>query len=154
MPKSVWGFTLIEVIVTLTLMSVLFSFGLILSMDVYRATLERSSRDVLVTALTTARTRALVNLHQSPHGVCYRAPDFIVFRGTLYDAASPFNETMPGDPSITLTSANDFLTCGTGSGIVFGQLSATTSNTEVVTIAEEGRPSQSVQVNALGTIVW
>lgn len=148
------GFTLIEVVVTISLMSILLALGLILSMDVYRGTTFRSTRQVLVSAITTARGRALTNLYQTTHGVCYLAPNFIIFRGTSYSATSPYNETIGGNPAVTLTSEGGFFTCGSGSGIVFSQLSATTSNTGVITVIESGHTNETVSVNSLGTILW
>ena len=135
-------------------MSVLLALGLILSMDVYRGTVYRSTRQVLISSLTTARGRSLTNLYQSTHGVCYRAPSFIIFRGTNYDSASPYTETIEGNPAVTLTSTGNFFTCGSGTGIVFSQLAATTSNTGVITISESGHADETVSVNSLGTIVW
>lgn len=151
---SAQGFTLIEVIITITLFSMLLSLGVILSMDVYRGTLYRSTRQVLISSLTTARGRALSNMYQSPHGVCYLAPNFIIFRGTTYSASSAFNETVPGNPAVTLTATGNFFTCGSGTGIVFSQLSATTSNNGTITVAESGHASETVSVNSLGTIIW
>lgn len=148
------GFTLMEVIITIALMSMLLGLGLILSMDVYRGTLYRSTRQVLVSSLSTARGRSLSNLFQSTYGVCYRAPDFIMFRGTTYSASSPYNETVPGNPAVTLSSTGSFFTCGSGTGIVFSQLAATTSNSGTITVSESGHADETVSVNSLGTIIW
>jgi prepilin-type N-terminal cleavage/methylation domain-containing protein len=148
------GFTLVEVMITIALMSVLLGLGLILSMDVYRGTLYRSTRQVLISSLTTARGRALSNMYQSTHGVCYAPPDFIIFRGTTYSATSPYNETVPGNPAVTLSSTGAFITCGSGTGIVFSQLAASTSNTGTITVSESGHADETVSVNSLGTIIW
>ena len=156
------GFTLIEVIVTIALMSILLALGLILSMDVYRGTVYRSTRQVLVSSLTTARGRALSNMYQSTHGVCYLAPNFIVFRGTSYSASSPYNETIEGNPGVTLKSQNDFFKCtcspGDGSecskGTVFSQLAGTTSSNGAITVSGDGHIDETILVNSLGTIVW
>lgn len=151
---STRGFTLMEVIVTIALMSVLLGLGLILSMDVYRGTIYRSTRQVLISSLSTARGKSLSNLFQSPHGVCYLAPDFVIFRGTTYVANSTLNETVPGNPAVTLSSAGSFFNCAGGTGIVFSQLAATTSNTGIITVSESGHADETVSVNSLGTIIW
>jgi len=148
------GFTLIEILVTLALMSLLLALGLLLSMDVYRGTRFRSSRDVLVTALSVARSRALANLNQRPHGVCYLAPDFVLFEGSTYSPVSPANQLVPGTAATVLISSGDFFSCVTGSGIVFSQLSGTTSNTGVLTLRSDGHTDESVQVTSFGTILW
>lgn len=147
------GFTLIELLVVVSLMAALLGLGLLMSMDVFRGTTFRSTRQVLVSALTTARARALANDHQSAHGVCYRAPDFILFRGTTYSATNASNERIIGNPKVLLTSPTDSFTCGTGAGIVFAGVSAQTAG-GTITVTEEGHTAATITVNAEGTIIW
>lgn len=147
------GFSLIEVVVVIALSGTVLGLGLLLSMDVYRGTTFRSTRTTLVSALTTARGRAMSNQYQSAHGVCYSAPDFIIFRGATYSAGGS-NDRIAGNPAVTLTSASSFFTCGTGTGIVFSQISGVSSNTGTITIHESGHTDETVSVNTEGTIVW
>ena len=147
------GFSLIEVVIVIALSGLVLALGLLLSMDVYRGTVFRSTRSILVSSLTTARARALSNQYQSPHGVCYSAPDFIVFRGSSFSTAQD-KERIGGNPAVTLTSTSSFFTCGTGTGILFTQLSATTTNTGAIIVTQSGHIDETVSVNALGTIVW
>lgn len=151
--KPFLGFSLIEVVIVIALSGLVLALGLLLSMDVYRGTVFRSTRSVLISSLTTARARALSNQYQSSHGVCYRAPDFIIFRGGSF-ATSQDKEKISGNPAVTLSSASSFFTCGTGTGIVFTQVSATTTNTGTITVTEAGHADEIVSVNALGTILW
>ena len=151
--KSPNGFSLIEVVIVIALSGLVLALGLLLSLDVYRGTVFRSTRSILVSSLTTARARALSNQYQSPHGVCYSAPDFIVFRGTSFSTAQD-KERISGNPAVTLTSPSFFFTCGTGTGILFTQISATTTNTGIITVTQSGHADETVSVNALGTIVW
>lgn len=140
--------------VVIGLFGVLLSMGLLMSMDVYRGTMFRSTREVLVSALTTARSRALANLSQSAYGVCYSAPDFIIFKGTSYSAGSADNETVPGNKAVTLASAGNFFTCGGGTGVVFDQLTGKTADTGSITVTGDGHPDETVSVNSEGAIIW
>ncbi len=137
------AFTLIEIVVVLAIFSVLILSGLFMSMDTLRGTLHRSERDVVVSLLQKARSRALANMHQSPWGVCYIEPSYIVFRGTLCAPELPTNEPVPA------SSANPGVF---SSPIVFSQLSATTTG-GTVTLVQDGRTSV-VTVNAEGAIDW
>lgn len=147
------GFTLMEVVIVMALFSLLLSLGLILSLDVYRGTTFRSTRSVLVSSLTTARGRAMNNVLASPHGVCYSAPDFILFRGPLYSPSAVLDR-IPGNPVVRISSPSDFFTCGIGTGVIFAQLDGTTTQTATLTITEDGRPSSQVSVTSEGTIIW
>lgn len=149
--RPVKGFTLFEVVIVTALFGMLMSLGLILSMDVLRGTTFRSTRDVLVSALATARGQALANLHESAHGVCYEEPDFIVFRGDDY-ATSPDKARVPGNPGVTLSSEDDFFDCDED-GIVFDQLTANTVGGDIV-VSGEGHGDETVTVNAVGAILW
>ncbi len=146
------GFTLVEVLVVISLMAVVMGLGLLMSIDVFRGTTFRSTRQVLVSALTTARSRALANMYQSPEGVCYSAPDFIIFRRSSYGSANSADEHVPGNPSISLTGAINCTGMGAGA-VVFSQIAATTSGS-TITISETGHPNATVSVNTEGTIVW
>ena len=153
--KSPSGFSLIEVVIVIALSGLVLALGLILSMDVYRGTTFRSTRSVLISALTTARGRAMSNQYQSPHGVCYSAPDFIIFRGATYASALD-RERIAGNPAVTLTSSSNFINCvGVGAiGLVFSQVSGTTTNNGIITVTGSGHKDETVSVNTEGTILW
>lgn len=123
-------------------------------MEVFRGTIFRSSREVLISTLTTARTRALANMHGSSHGVCYDAPDMIIFRGDSYAPSESTNERVVGNPSFSISSEDDFFSCETGSGIVFEALTGNTTNEGDITISSTGHADETVRVNEAGTIVW
>lgn len=154
-PDSLRGFTLIEVVIVTALFGFLLSLGLLMGMEVLHGTSFRSTREVLVSTLATARSRALANLHQSPHGVCYdpMEQDLIIFRGTTYDEDDETNERIPATDSGSITSDTDFFTCEDGTGIVFAQLSARTDGGEL-TVEGEAHASETVEVNEEGTLLW
>lgn len=137
------AFTLIEIVVVLAIFSVLILSGLFMSMDTLRGTLHRSERDVVVSLLQKARSRALANMNQSPWGVCYIEPAYVIFRGTACTAGLATNEPVPASPANLGTFS---------SPIVFSQLSATTT-AGTVTLIQDGRTSV-ITVNREGTIEW
>lgn len=137
------GFTLIEIIVVIAIFSALVTLGLFMSMDTLRGTLHRSERDIVVSMLEKARSRALANIYQTPWGVCANAPDYIIFRGTSCTTLLSTNETIPA------SAANPAIF---SAPIVFSQLSATTTG-GTVTIVQDGRTS-TIIVNHEGAIDW
>lgn len=131
----------------------LISLTLFLSMDVYRGYDSRSGRDVLVSLLQKARSRAIQNYMQSPHGVCYDAGtnSFMVFRGGGYHAGLATNEPTPVGSLVVATTPSLFL-CAEGSGVVFSQLSGTTTPT-VIVLTQSGRIA-TTSINFEGMIDW
>jgi len=141
--RALAGFTLIEVLVVMAMFSVLVGLGLFMSMDMFRGYSARSERDVVVSALGKARSRAMANLNQSPWGVCVLEGGYVIFQGTVCAAAA-------GGESIPVSKAA--AVSGLSPGIIFTQLSGTTTPATVA-ITENARTS-TVTINYEGTIIW
>ncbi len=137
------GFTLIEIMVVIVLFTILVGLGLFMSLQTIHGTLFRSERDIVVTLLQKARSRAIANTNQNPWGVCYSAPDYVVFAGTTCPVGG--GEHIPA-------SVNNPATFSDPNGIVFTQLSATSTG-GMVTVVQNGGPS-TITVNNEGTILW
>jgi prepilin-type N-terminal cleavage/methylation domain-containing protein len=154
--KNSNGFTLLEVLVVISILILLLSLGLFASFDAYRSSLRRSEREVLVSALQKARSQAINNICFNgictPHGVCYDQSNhaYIIFPAP-YSAGAPTNESIVGNPSVTVSSTPSFL-CGSGSGIVFSQLSGTTSSYTIS--VTQSSSTNIVTTNAEGLIDW
>lgn len=140
------GFTLIEIIVVIAILTGLMGLGLFMSMDSYRAYLSRSERDTVVSLLERARSHAMANIYQTPWGVCYISPNYIIFRGTTCTAGAATNEATPANPGVAISGLDST------SPIVFSQLSGSTAG-GVVIVTEQGRVS-TITINYEGTIIW
>ena len=139
------GFTLVEIVVVLAIFGLLVGLGLFMSMDAYRGFNFRSERDVVVSELQRARSHAMANRYGKAWGVCYIAPDYIVFRGTACVAGASTNELLSAAPSVTITGLNP-------PGVVFSQLSGATTAT-TIQITQDNRTT-TVSINHEGTINW
>lgn len=142
------GFTLIELITVLAITTTILSIGLFISLDAYRQYVFQAERTTLVSVLQKARSRALANMYQSPHGVCYREPNYIMFRGTNCVLGIAGNEEIPSNTSLAQSSIflNSFPT------IIFAQLSATT--TPATVLLTDGVRQAVIHINYEGAISW
>jgi prepilin-type N-terminal cleavage/methylation domain-containing protein len=140
------GFTLIEILITIAIFSALLSLGLFMSMDAYRGFSFRSEQGTIVSVLEKARSRALNNLRQTPWGVCYSAPNYVMFSGASCTTAG--SDLIPANAGVAASS--NF--AGTFPTIVFSQLAATTSGA-TITVTQNGRTS-AININHEGTIIW
>lgn len=139
------GFTLVEILIVISIISFIGTLGLFISMDAYRAYMSRSERDTVVSILEKARSRSMANLYQTSWGVCYAAPNYIIFRGSACIPGALTNETISASPSAGIAGLS-------APGIVFTQLSGMTTGATIV-ITENGR-TETITINNEGTILW
>jgi prepilin-type N-terminal cleavage/methylation domain-containing protein len=145
------GFTLIEIIVAVAILLCVLALGLLISLDVYRGYAYRSERATVVALLTRARSHAMANVNQAPWGVCEDAGGGVykLFRGAGYSASAYVDESVPVAPAGQVTGLP---ACTSGAGIVFSQLSGTTT-AATITVQETAGP-QTVTINSEGAIIW
>ena len=146
------GFTLIEVLVVLGILTVVGSFSIIMGVDSYRGQLFRSDRDVLITALQHARSQAVGNIclgsgctGGKPHGV-YISPDtYVMFQGTSYAARDvAVDAVLDATPSVIQSGITE---------VVFKQLSGDVLTTGDIILTEENHVS-TITIGSEGQIIW
>ncbi len=149
------GFSLIETVVVIAIITTILSFGLISTFDSLKGTVFRSERYNILSALERARSRSMTNYFGKSHGACLdisvpAKPKYIIFQSP-YLSSNSSNEYLDENPAVTITSTGNVFSCTNG-GIVFSQLSGKT-NVVDITITEESRTS-NISTNIVGRIDW
>lgn len=139
------GFTLIEIIVVITIVAALASFGLWIGMDSYRGYSYRSQRDAFISALQKARLESMVNMNEVQHGVHIFSDRYTIFQvgNSAFD-----REIIPGG-NIVIAST-DFTIPG---DIIFEQLSGEPSVVGKLTFGD-GVKTTEISINNEGQISW
>jgi prepilin-type N-terminal cleavage/methylation domain-containing protein len=147
--RSSAGFTVIEVLIVLALFTVVAGLGITLTLRPYRSAGIAGERDLVISLLSRARSRAMGNDGGVPHGFCYdeHANLYEVFALPYSGATREERGTKSG--SVSVSGVPD---CGSGSELLFAQLSGTTSPTEIY--LSEGDASTSIDINAAGAVLW
>lgn len=136
------GFTLIEILVVIAIMSVILSFGLAVDLNIFKGDSFRAEQSTIVSVLSRARSRAMANLFYDDHGVCYVVPNYVIFQGNTCLVAG--SELIPANVNIISTF--------TPAKIVFKRL---TGNTTGATIhLTDGIKSAYIIINNEGAINW
>lgn len=140
--KALRAFTLFEVLIVIGILGVmaLFTVG-IDTRSISRSTASAESTELLQ-MLIHARSRAMNNEYQMPHGVYIDTNNFVLFRGNSYGSAVA-TELTPRSTHVSAVGASEF---------VFTQLSGTTS-AQTVTLAS-GADSVDIDINETGAIAW
>lgn len=146
-PKSVQsGFTLIEVIISIGILSIIVVLGLFISMDFFRSYAFRYEQDLVVSALQKARSRAMANVNQSVHGFCWDTNDYVIFEGS--NSTCPASgDKIPRSKEISISSdiANNI--------IIFDQLKGSSGTTGSITVSGQGKTA-TITINSLGAIIY
>lgn len=139
------GFSLFEVLIVIGILGVvaLFTVG-IDTRSISRSTASAEST-VLLQMLIHARSRAMNNEYQMPHGVYIDTNNFVLFRGSSYDPLATENESTPRSTQVSVDPTPPIT-------VVFTQLSGTTS-AQSVTLAS-GVDSVDIDIKETGAIAW
>ena len=141
------GFTLIEILVVIALITTIASIGIVAGIDSYQRFLFWSNVDAAISLLQKARSSAIHNMNETSRGVYFCDPaKFVLFRGATYDVTSPSNFPVDKSGAVTVTS------CPSPNEIVFAQLSGETVDTNIV--LTDGVRSTAIEINHEGGINW
>ena len=143
--QSRGGVTLIEIIVVIGILIVIISFGIIVDFSSLTFGTFQTEESKIISVLERARSRSMANMFDTTHGVCYLAPNYVIFRGTCIVGAST-NELILANTNIAENSGTIFPT------LVFDRLTGNT--TEDIIIITDGVKTKEITINNEGAINW
>lgn len=97
------GFSVVELLIAIVIITILAGLGLFLSMDLYRSHTFRADEKMFISILQKARVRSLSNINQSKHGVKLDGDDFVLFQGADYATRNvSLDESFPVGSGMTI----------------------------------------------------
>lgn len=144
-PITHCGFTLIELMIVIAITGMILSFGMTLNVNTIQGDTFLSERATVVSILERARSRAMANLFDTNHGVCYIQPNYIIFKGD--SCTNTDSELIPANTNIISNSLNTF-----PEKIIFERLTGRT--TEATIHITDGAKEADIIINNEGTINW
>jgi type IV fimbrial biogenesis protein FimT len=155
--KSTKGFTLIEVLVVLSMLAIVAALAVFVSMDTYRGSSFRADRDLLVALLQHARAEAIHNIcagtsctNTSPaadttHGLYVGATTYTLFQGSSYALRTTAeDQNYSEDALVSRTGATE---------VVFQPLTGTVAAQATITLTGSGKTSV-ITIEPSGRIWW
>ena len=141
-----------ELVIVIGLLTAIVGISMLASIDMYRAHLFRGDRDMLISVLQKARSRAMNNIclgsgcsDGKSHGVHFESGEYVIFQGTSYSAPDPLNERF---------SVNDNVVISGLLNVVFSQLSGDAAPEGDITIADDAGHTSVITINGEGQILW
>ncbi len=148
------GMTFIEILVVVAIIGVIMSFGMSNNVGLFMGDTFRSEKNIIVSLLEKARSRAMSNMFDSDHGdgVCYNAGNYVLFRGrtTCLPLNSSTDENTPANTNIA--SVSNFST--TFPIVVFNRLTGNVTGAPIDIIIKDDTKTDIININNEGTINW
>lgn len=152
------GFTLIEILIVIGIMTLLGGIALIVSMDNYHAYAFRAERDTLVSLLQKARSQSMTNVclgvsgsctNGRPHGVNVSTGQYTVFQGQTYAARDAAVDEIYQVRGVDVKTKS-----GSLSEVVFAQLSGDVLNPGYITLLNSDGHVSTTTITREGEITW
>lgn len=143
------GFTLIEILVVVGLLSMVLVLSPILDINQFRLVSYEQEIEKIALLLNTARIKSLNNTNQSKHGVHLSNNGYILFEG---------NSFLESNPSRQIYFKSEYkINYGTSSldEVVFNQIDGRVENSgSIEAIDPETKRISIIQINYEGQINW
>lgn len=151
------GFSMVEIIITIALLALLVALGLFMSMEAYRGATRRSERDVIVSMLERARSRAMANIDESEWSVCYddAAEDYVISKHpTTCDDSTAYDRV---EANAVVVADSDMSELTKPNRILFERLTGNVvaaSPTEIEITVRQASKEEPITINYEGRINW
>ncbi|MDQ5954247.1 MAG: hypothetical protein QG583_175 [Patescibacteria group bacterium] len=150
------GFTLIEMMIVIGIISIVGGLGLYFGFDSYRGYSAHSNRDLLVSTLQHARSQSISNVcfgnssnpceDGKPHGVKILNDKYIIFQGSSFTSRDEdYDAEIEINPNTTYSGMNE---------IVFAQLSGDISTAGDITLTDTTGRISTISINNEGQVIW
>ena len=135
MPRLVSGFTLLEIVIVVSLLALLLNIALPSFTSFRRNSLLNTETMELITLVNRARILSVSSKNDQQFGVHLETSKAVLFQGGTYDAAATTNETRIFGEGITLSSIT---VNPSGSDIIFDKVTGSTVNNATTTFLVTG----------------
>jgi Tfp pilus assembly protein FimT len=152
--KGEAGFSLIEILVVMGMLTIIGALGLFMSMDSYRSYAFRNERNIVVSALQRARSQAVSNVCMGatctdgkPHGVHVVTGQYVIFQGASYATRDAgYDQVINANtPNVSISGLSE---------VVFAQLSGEVATPGSITVGDNVGHSSVITINSVGQVVW
>ncbi len=138
------GFTLVEAIVVIAVLSIIFSLGIPVSLNMYDSYVFSTERDLLFSILSQSRSIAMTNPLGTNSGVYIDDENYTIFIGANYESRDQNQDTvLQRSNSVTIIGNNE---------VIFENKSGNTTNTNIILQLYEREAT--ITTNQEGLINW
>jgi len=146
-----WGVTLLEVVVSMTILLILATIGMWYFMRARGDEALNKDRQGVVAILAEARALSLSSKNAIKYGVHVEGSEIILFEGDIYDAGDPDNKTHTLNSAVQISAHS---LNGGGDEIIFKRLTGETDEFGVIQLSliNDALSSTTITINNLGVV--
>lgn len=147
------GFTLIEIILVMSILFILFGFTTLSFVKQQNSVSVQSITDSLVSDINSAQNKAMLGDSNASYGIYFQPDRYVLFAGSSYSQNNPSNFIVNIDPGYQIsnvTFSNNTVIFASGSGEVNGY--ALGSDSLKIQNAN-GSSSRTIKLNRYGVII-
>ncbi len=144
------GFSLIEFLVVMGILAVLIGLSLVFAHSFQKERILENSAQEIIEVLRVAQSKTLASEGASSFGVNFESDKFTLFKGAVFDLASPDNEVFELPSALTISEIN----LGGSSFVVFERLSgfASSSGSIKIQMTEDASKSAAIFIDSSGAV--
>lgn len=144
--KTAAGFTLLEILIAIGIMITVGTIGFVSGLGQYQSYVLKAERITVVSLLQQARSRAMNNVGEVPHGLSIQNQDFVLFEGGSYASRDQSaDQLVPRSGLITFSGISE---------AVFSRLSGDLVTSAGNFILSNGATEFTITLNNEGRISW
>jgi prepilin-type N-terminal cleavage/methylation domain-containing protein len=145
--KASQGFTLMEIVVAIAILSVLATIGFVQLGPLRENTDINSARQHMLVTLQLARSQTVASLDDTVYGVHFESDRYVLFKGTTYDANASDNEAHELGSGIEIFD----IAVGGGSDVVFNRLDGSTDTSGGISLRLIDDPATTSTITILSS---
>lgn len=144
--NKIKGFTLVEILVTLAILTTILAIGAFANINLFRQEQVLREQMILVSVLQKARNKAMNNIDQDKHSVHIENGNsfYVIFTGDNYEQNNTTNELIPRENKIILSGLQN---------VTFDQLSGNANEGEIL-LTDLGGKIKKITITKNGLINW
>lgn len=145
------GIALVEILVVIAIIVLILLVVLPPFSSIKEGQVLDNAVENVISALNKARTQTLSSLESSEYGVHFESDQIVIFKGKVYSAADPDNESVEITSPATISDVTLGGVSGPEGELYFARLSGVPDKSGTVTVSVAGN-SKIITISSTGTV--
>lgn len=139
------GFTFVELLLVITILGLIVGLAVPFYQSFQVTSQLDNSTQEIVQALRRAQSQAMASEAYIAHGVHFEQSRYILFRGTTFSPADPFNETVDLPPTVIISAMST-------ADVQFSRVQGVAGQAASLTVSTTNGESNGITISVAGVV--